>query len=882
LGAPVLTGKGQAVPRVSEEKSEQAGGGKGGGGGGRPRVVPLPVKREVSEKHLANLRASGLTDETITLAELYTESHHTLLADLVQRRAWARQWGAALVIPFYLPGGSQPIGYRVRPSNPRVENRGKKQRAVKYDQAEAHGVLVYFTPRARAAGWYGDTGQPVYFCEGEKKALVFDQLGLCCVGLTGVWNWGDTKHKDATGEERLHPAIREHVTVAGRRCVVCFDSDARQNDNVMLAAARLAGMLLRSGAARVLFVCPPTAEQKGIDDFYAAFGEAVTRQLLESAVDIEPVDPKEPLQKLSKIKSLKEAPIGEDLRLPSDYDVHRDGTLWKLGDDKHGDAKVARGPMLIQRYLDDYYTHEGRLDLCFERDGRWVSVCVGRKAIADSRTMVAELSIYGAPVTSNNAARLVDWVEDLERVNAGRIDRVACVSRAGWHTIDGERVFVLDTPLSQIESMTERLALDTRGDRRKMFGALKPRGDHDKHVAVLRRAWEADAVAAAMICGALAAPLLEPLGAPNFAIHTPGESSKGKTSMLKIAASVYGDPQSEHWVASWNTTAVGAELRAAVLTDLPQCYDEVGSTDQQLLERMVYMLINGGGKSRGQRDLQLRETPSWRTVVLSTGERALADDSAATGAQVRVIQLPVNRFGKLHAPEIDELREGCIANAGSLGRAWIEALLGVDDWAPYREAVRAFTKKLRGYASGDPLLGRVAAYFAVLCVAEGMSALLGLGHEEGSTMHQLFLDQGKRERVRGVAERGIDLVRDWVLSESDTFPEIEIGVSGLPEPRSRNGSRALNGFRKDGVLLLIPKQFREFCDKHRLSMREVVREWAERGWLQHDNGRHDKSVRIGSQTPRFYAVEMAPAPDVVPENREPLATWQQTGNGIHE
>ncbi len=833
---------------MSDEQGKTTDGGKK-----PPRlsVVALPVKREVSEKHLEGLRASGLTDETITAAQLYTESRSAELAQLVGRRTWPRVCGAALVFPFILPGETEPYAYRVRPTIPRVtgHKRDGSPKHAKYDQATEHGVLTYFPPRARAAGDFGNAQRTLYWTEGEKKALVLDQLGLACVGLTGVWNYADVEHKDETGE-RLHPRIRDSVAIAGRAHVIVFDADARSNDQVMLAAGRLAGVLMAAGAASVRFVTPLTAEQKGIDDYFARFGEDVTRQLLDSAEPIEPVSPQEPLSRIRSIKGMQDAPVDPDLRLPLGYALERDGTLWRLGDDRRGDAKVARAPIFIQRYLDDHYTGEGRVELCFERDGRWQTSCVSRKAIVDGRTMVADLSSFGAPVTSNNAGAFVDWFDDLERVNAGRIPRVACVGRAGWHDIDGRRVFVLDDVLVSGDEVVA-LALDTRGDRKKLFGSLKSRGDAAAHIAALRRAWEADAVCAAMIAGSLAAPLLEQLGAPNFAIHVPGDSSRGKTSMLKIAASVFGDPNSDHWVSSWNITSVAAELRAAVFTGLPQAYDEVGASDPEATERLVYMLINGGGRARGQRDLTLRETPSWHTVVLSTGERGLADESAATGAQIRVIQLPVSRFGELGAEAIDALREECATNAGAFGREWIAGLLDIDDWAPWRAQYKDYVKLLRAKAT-DPLRGRLAGYFAVLCVAEAMAAQLGFGDPDAATMQRLFAAPARREQVQSLAERARDMVLGWALSEQDAFPELRLVSSGDEEPQSTRGARARHGFRRSGELLFIPYAFRKWCEEHRLSYREVLRGWQERGWLVHDPGRLESKVRIGASFERVY------------------------------
>jgi hypothetical protein len=829
-------------------------------------VPPLPPKREVSEWHLANLTASALTPETIELAKLYTEGDHRTLATLMRKRTWPRACGSALALPFYLPGQDEPYAYRLRPRYPRVEKRGNKTREIKYEQPAGSDTYVYFPPRARAAGAFRDVAQTLYWTEGEKKALGLDQLGLACVGLTGVYNWGDKKHKDETHEERLHPLIREYVSVAGRQHVICFDADAKENEQVMTAAQRLAGVLLAAGATSVKFVCPPSKAHKGIDDFYAAFGAEVVLALLGNPEAIEPIDPRSPLQLARKVRALNDAPISEHLRLPEGYEVQKDGTLWKLGDEKHGDVKIARNAILITRYLDDYYTNEARVDVCYQRDGTWVTMCVGRKALADSRTMVAELAGFGAPVTSNSAPKLVDWLEDLERVNGGRLERLACVNRAGWHTIDGVRLFVLDKPIFA-DDETRPLALDTRGDRKKMFASLEPRGTFEAHLQALKRAWVAEPTAAAVQCAALAATLLEVLNAPNFAVHLAGDSSKGKTSQLKIGGSIFGDPNSDAWIASWNTTMTGAEMRASTLCHLPQCYDEVGASDIATIERMVYMLVNGGGRARAQRDLTMRETLSWRTVVISTGERELADEGTATGAQIRVIQIPVTRFGALTAVEIDEIRDQCAANAGSFGREWIEMLLAIEDWSTWREVYRVTVKALRA-TTVDSLQGRVASFFAVLVVAEMLASKLGLGEADGSTMVKLFKDASRREAVLSLADRALGLVNDWVLSEAESFPELEVTTSGTEEPSRKGPARTRHGFKKGNALLLIGRSLRSFCTEHRLSVREVLREWKLRGWLRCDGERLDKAVRIGTATPRFYVLDTTDAHSDSPEAPE--------------
>ena len=832
---------------TDETKSTSNGRGSGA------KVIPLPqvpAKRTVADVHLANLRASGLTDDTIQLANLYTEDRPKALAELVQRRSWNRLQGSALVFPFYLPGAESPHACRLRPTTPLMDVNGHgKKRARKYDQASSAGLLVYFAPRARAAGLYSATGE-LYWTEGEKKTLTLDQEGLACVGLTGVWNWLDVAHKDKGGGERLHPHIVEHVTVGGRPHVIVFDADARQNDKVMLAAQRLCGVLIASGATRVRFACPPDLDHKGIDDYYAAHGAAAMRALLAEATELEPADPKQPLMLVRKCAAYRDAPIDAKLRVPEGYELQRDGSLWST--EKRG-TKVTASPLFITRLLVDHYSGEGRVELVYPQGEEWVTAVASHRAISDTRALVTECAPFGVPVNSANAGKLVEWFADYLHCNTTTLPRLASVAKAGWHTLDGARAFVTDEPIAA--DGVALFALDQRGDRRKTFAALAPRGTLDGHLAALRRAWDASPVAACAIAGALAAPLLEPLKAPNFAIHLLGESSRGKTTQLKVAGSVYGDPASPQWFASWNATLSGIELRASQLNDLPQCYDEIGGGDPQMAERIVYTLINGGGRTRATRDLAIRETVSWRTVVLSTGERELADETAATGAQVRVVQLPITGFGPLTAQDVDALGAECAAHAGSLGRAWVRELVAITDWPHYRSALKQLTAALREGA--DPLQSRVVGYFALLSLTEAMvSESFGLGRKDGGTLRELLGSIGSREHVQGIAERAREAVESWVMSEPDAFPELIIGAhGGLEEPKS-NGVRTRHGFRKpDGTILILTGQFRQFCAKRaRLTSRAVVREWQRLGWTECDSSRLDKQIRIGTARARYIVL----------------------------
>ena len=273
--------------------------------------------------------------------------------------------------------------------------------------------------------------------------------------------------------------------------------------------------------------------------------------------------------------------------------------------------------------------------------------------------------------------------------------------------------------------------------------------------------------------------------------------------MLKIAASVYGDPASEEWVPSWNSTQVGLEVRAATLCDLPMCIDEAGVVDEKQRERAVYMLINGAGRTRGERGGGLRDTSSWRTIVLSTGEHLLAAENANTGAQVRVMQFHVYGFGQLDAPGVDELRAACEENFGHIGRRWLELLVSESDWSPHRTELKRWVRQAQALAPPDSLAARRAGFVGLLAFTEAIAAAeLGLGDRGGETMMGLAsLTDASQQQVRSVAERALELARDFRQARSGLFGRILKDAGGGSKVTGLVGDREVVGYTDDRAVI---------------------------------------------------------------------------------
>jgi len=193
-------------------------------------------KNSFHPEHLSDLRRSGLTDETVRGAGIYTVPPGEIGKKLGGGGA---EIESMLAFPYPDCEGYERfrVWYQEGKSGP------------KYKQRYGTGNHLYLPPTVDLAG-----DSRLLVVEGEKKALALVQAGYQVVGLGGVWNWCER----AEGYKRPKESrpIPDLDRVNWRRPVtILFDSDGHDNRNVRLAAFRLARELSRRGATvNVLFI----------------------------------------------------------------------------------------------------------------------------------------------------------------------------------------------------------------------------------------------------------------------------------------------------------------------------------------------------------------------------------------------------------------------------------------------------------------------------------------------------------------------------------------------------------------------------------------------------------------------------------------------------
>ncbi len=307
-----------------------------------------------------------------------------------------------------------------------------------------------------------------------------------------------------------------------------------------------------------------------------------------------------------------------------------------------------------------------------------------------------------------------------------------CTDRIGWHG----RAFVL--PHETIGDDAERIVFQTDNAQENTFRVKGTAEQWRQRVAAL---CVGNSRLVFAVAAAFAGPLLRPAGMESGGFHFRGDSSSGKTTALKLAASVYGGPS---YLQRWRTTDNALEAIAAQHCDGVLLLDELAQVDPKTAGECAYMLANEQSKARATRTGTPRARLAWRLLFLSAGELGLADHMAEgmkrarTGQEVRMADIPADAGKGLGAFEYLHGQEGAalfsrhiVGQAGSVygatGRAWLQWLTENADGlkARIREAAARLTlQTVPEAASGQ--VERVGARFALVGAAGELATAAGL------------------------------------------------------------------------------------------------------------------------------------------------------------
>lgn len=692
-------------------------------------------------------------------------------------------------------------------------------------------TLEMIDENGRKSALYGGTKAGGYWCASPLQVQEGPAVVLISEGVaTAISLHEATGHQSVAALScanlvRVAEAVRAKCPSA--RIVVCADvgngfsaaEHAARAVSGQIATPNFAGNAMIKGRLPTDF-----------NDLRALEGLDAVRASLETALAGQPV--------LSVNADVAELQAYGDGR----FEVSERGVFY-IGSDRDGNEK---SPMflcsklrIIAKTRDAKSGAWGRLLEWRDDDGvthRWampIDMLQG-----DGAEVRRELSSLGLTIAPTKAARdmLASYIQ-VWRVES----RARCVDRLGWHgtvyvTADeaigenGEIVVFqnahsIEPALSQsgsVESWRKSVAALAAGNTRIVFA----------------------------LSAAFAGPLAEVAGEDSGGFHFRGGSSSGKSTALKVASSVWGEPSA--YCRMWRTTTNGLEGLAGLHNDGLLILDELSQIDPKEAGDAAYLLANGQGKVRATRAGAARAAARWRLLFLSAGEESLCalmasvGKRANAGQEIRLAEIEADAgagmgaFEQLHnygtpAELAVAFQQATNRNHGAVGLCWLRYIVA-DRPALSRllhDGMLDFMAQvIPAGAAGQ--VSRVARRFALVGIAGELASDYGLtGWHKGEAVQaskacfRAWLDSfggsGNRE------DRAI-------LAQVRGFFEAH-GASRFEDVHAERDSRVINraGFQRTSAtggreFLVLPEAFkREVC--HGYDSKAVTRVLLGAGWI---------------------------------------------------
>jgi putative DNA primase/helicase len=312
---------------------------------------------------------------------------------------------------------------------------------------------------------------------------------------------------------------------------------------------------------------------------------------------------------------------------------------------------------------------------------------------------------------------------------------VCCVDQVGWFISAEHKSFVLPDRVIGYDS--EKVVLQSRSPIGCGFNQKNDLTDWQKNIGLFCKG---NSRLLFSVSCAFAAPLLRLVGLEGGGFHLGGSSSDGKTTCLMVASSVCSSPD---FLESWRATGNALEATASLHNDCLLPLDEIKQANCKDVGETAYMLANGQGKARANKQGDLRQRKSWLLIALSTGELGFdemlreANQEAYAGIEVRFPEIPSNTgkygaFENLHNFDsakafADHIRAQVHTYYGAPLTAFLENLTAdIDNYViSAQQEMKAISNQLCESGMGSQV-SRVADRFAIVAAAGELATLLGV------------------------------------------------------------------------------------------------------------------------------------------------------------
>ena len=505
---------------------------------------------------------------------------------------------------------------------------------------------------------------------------------------------------------------------------------------------------------------------------------------------------------------------GQPLALACGEWIANDAGIYRLkqqGDIVKKDY-ACKMPIMPAAVLRNIETDTEKVQLAFRRTKSQWSKCIFPRSTISNKNKIIELADRGIFVTSDTAAALVTYLGACLANNAEIIPIIQSVERLGW--VDG--VFV---------PYDEALTLDNDGQGAELARAVHSKGtlqEWAEYIAPLRKQ---SLYLQIVLAAAFASVLISKVKALPFVLHLWGGTGTGKTVALKVAASIWGNP--EKYMLTLNGTTNALMGTAALLHDLPLLADELQTikidTNFQNYDKIIMQLTEGKDRARLTQQSTLKEQKTWNNCFIFTGEEPITQSNSGGGTKNRVIELQCKEQIISNGNAVVNFID---SHYGSAGRAFIEHIASKPAETLQQEfqALQSALLELSGSSAKQcaalALIALADAY-ADECIFKDKLQVLDLKQLAGIAKSLAEIDS---------AERAYRYIMDVIAANGDFFARKTQNSDGK-ECYYKPAYGACWGKITDNYIAINKTRITEELSKQGYSLNSVVDAWKNKGYI---------------------------------------------------
>lgn len=486
-------------------------------------------------------------------------------------------------------------------------------------------------------------------------------------------------------------------------------------------------------------------------------------------------------------------------------------------------------PIMPVERLNNIDTGIEKVKIAFRTSKGWRSIIVDRKTISTTNK-ITELADFGVAVTSETARNLVNYFYDIEQLSGELIPTRECVTHLGW--IDrGEG--------AEFVPYVQDIVFDGEADYKKRYAAITMHGDFEQWLEFIdeniRR--NPDIIARITFAAALASVLVKPLFCNCFWLHLWGESESAKTVLMMCAASVWGNPTISQYITTFNSTYVGNEKGAAFCGSMPYMLDELQIVDKKDMDALIYMLTEGAGRSRGNKNGGLDMVPHWKNCTISTGEKPINTGRSNGGAVNRVLECECkNKFFEQPRKVAAFVQQ----NYGFFGKLFISQLQKDGVMKHAEELLEKYTEEL----TARKITQKQAQSAALILTADTLAVEIAFDEETQLTVDEIAEFLKTKDEV-SANPRAYEYICEQVASN-----QLHFVVSERPTD--------LWGVLDNiGGVYIIKSVFMRLCDEGGFNAVPLLSWLNDRGLIERSDGKNTVPKRIGGVLTRCVHLTMS-------------------------